>query len=94
MNRCAHKFATFGSKTAGARAGVRVERAGAQASKLPAPTCTSTAHPDVPYHLGIFRPISLQKLLFCMQMFTYKADFGGKVGLRDEEVKMNESVNG
>ena len=81
------QFATFGSKTAGARAGVRVERAGAQASKLPAPTCTSTAHPDVPYHLGIFRPISLQKLLFCMQMFTYKADFGEKLALEMKRSK-------
>ena len=61
---------------------------------FPHPLAHPLAHPDVPYHLGIFRPISLQKLLFCMQMFTYKADFGGKVGLRDEEVKMNESVNG
>lgn len=42
---------------------------------------------------AFFRPIFIKKLPLCVQMFTYKADFAGKVGLKNEEVKMNESVN-
>ena len=34
------------------------------------------------------------KLALCVPMFTYKANFGGKVGLKNEQVKMNNWVNG
>ena len=43
---------------------------------------------------SFLRPTFPPKLALCVPMFTYKANFGGKVGLKNEQVKMNEWVNG
>ena len=62
-------------------------RAGAQASKLPAPP---PAHPDVYEHLRIFKANFSPQSWPYVPMFTYKANFGEKVGLKNEQVNMNE----
>lgn len=74
---------------------VQVCCAGAQARKFAAPPLAHPlAHPDVHYYLCIFQANFLNNLPLCVHIFTYKADFGAKVGVKNEEVKMNEPVNG
>lgn len=43
---------------------------------------------------AFLRPTFPQKLALCVPMFTYKANFWEKIGLKNEQVNMNEWVNG